>query len=98
MKKDDKIRFRVLAETFRDIPPVQKETLLARKTALESGDLSVLSVSSTKSPYLLTVANPYLIKLLTVISRFQLPKMVSVFLIGGIINKFIELYLKFAID
>ena len=58
MKKDDKIRFRVLAETFSDIPPIQKEQLLARKAAIEAGgDPTALksSLSPSKSPYLLTV-------------------------------------------
>jgi len=55
MKKDDKLRFRVLAETFTDIPPVQKETLLARKAALESGDTMALPSTNMKSPFVLTV-------------------------------------------
>ena len=59
MKKDDKIRFRVLAETFTDIPPIQKEQLLSRKAALDAGADQAsfkLSHASAKSPYVLTVS------------------------------------------
>ena len=69
MKKDEKIRFRILSETFNEVPPVQKEQLMSRRAAFEGqpsdGTVSsqvqpelfmLPSQSLSKPPYLLTVS------------------------------------------
>jgi hypothetical protein len=58
MDMEEPIRVRVIAENFYDIPPVQKEQLLARKALTEAGEVDATKMpmtTNTKSPYSTTV-------------------------------------------